>query len=326
MGAALKTHICRALVLLSLVLSLGCGRERDDFRDCSGVDTSLAEALPGLLSETGLYADISGDEVSPDAIAFSPRFPLWTDGATKRRWLLLPAGERVDTTDPDDWVFPVGTRTFKEFTRDGVRVETRLNLKTADGWAAASYLWNETQSDATRTLQARSDVGGTRHDVPSAAECAACHGGRGDFTLGFSATQLDVDTRAILFEDGVLSDPVDSVLDLEPQAAEGLGYLHGNCSHCHNPTRDQQPQSTDCYAPGAHHDFDLTLPPDLQTTDAAPAVRTAREQLRRPRDSQILDRMSTRETNDDRPAMPPLGTERVDAEGVAAVRALIQTL
>jgi hypothetical protein len=36
--------------------------------------------------------------------------------------------------------------------------------------------------------------------------------------------------------------------------------------------------------------------------------------------------MSTRKRDDDRPAMPPLGTERVDEEGVASVRAFIETL
>ncbi len=322
----MKMHLSRAALLLTATLGFGCDRKRDDFRDCSGVDTSLAEALPTTLSQTGLFDDIVAGQLAPDVIEFTPRFPLWTDGATKRRWLLLPPGETVDTSDPDDWVFPVGTRTFKEFTRDGVRVETRLNLKTSDAWAAATYLWDEAGSDATLVLKAADNIGGTPHDVPAATECAACHGGRGDFTLGFSAVQLDVETRATLFEDGVLSDPVENALELDPTAADGLGYLHGNCSHCHNATRDQQPQATDCYAPGERNDFDLSLPHDLDEAAQAPAVRTARAQLGSPRDSKVLDRMSTRVQDDDRPAMPPLGTELVDAEGLAAVRALIETL
>ena len=322
----MTTHLPPTALLLSATLVLGCDRKRDDFRDCSGVDTSLAEELPTMLSQAGLYDDIETESLAENALEFTPRFPLWTDGATKRRWLLLPPGEAVDTRDPGDWVFPVGTRTFKEFTRDGVRVETRLNLKTSDGWAAASYHWDEAGSDATLQLNAADNVGGTAHDVPSATECAACHGGRGDFTLGFSATQLDGEARTSLFEAGVLSDPVEAALELDPTAAEGLGYLHGNCSHCHNPTRDQQPQATDCYAPGERNEFDLTLPHDLGDVARAPAVRTARSQLGGPRDSKVLDRMSTRVQDDDRPAMPPLGTELVDEEGLAAVRALIATL
>lgn len=320
----------RFISLLALPLSVACDRDRDDFRDCSNVDTSLATTLPDTLSATPLYsditADITADIVSDQAIEFEPRFPLWTDGATKRRWLILPDGESIDTSDADNWVFPVGTHTFKEFTRDGVRVETRLNLKTATGWAAAAYHWNADGTDATRVLEAASNVLGTSHDVPAATECAACHGGRGDFTLGFSATQLDVDTRIALYADGLLSDPVEGDLQLDAVEATGLGHLHGNCSHCHNPARDQQPQSTDCYSPGDEADFDLSLPFDLQAASDAPAVRTARRELGNARDSQILGRMSTRVQDDERPSMPPLGTEVVDDEGVAAVRALIEAL
>ncbi len=166
-------------------------------------------------------------------------------------------------------------------------------------------------------------MSGTPHDVPGAAECMACHGGRRDFTLGFSATQLDVATREELFEAGVLSAPVPGEVSLEPAAQRGLGTLHGNCSHCHNPTRGDQPRATDCYDPGSRNPPDFSLPHDLDDASEAPAVRTAGEQLGSPDDSKVLDRMSTRERDDDLPPMPPLGTERVDEEGLAAVRAFL---
>lgn len=315
-----------ALVLASVALLTGCDREDDDFRDCSGADVSLVDDLPAQLSETGLYSDIAGGVLNESAVEFKPRFPLWTDSAKKRRWLLLPDGTSVDTQDADDWTFPVGTRTFKEFERDGVRVETRMNLKTDDGWAAASYIWNAAGDDATLQRETADNVSGTAHDVPGVAECLACHGGRGDFTLGFSATQLDADTRATLYDAGVLSDPVDSELDLDETEATGLGYLHGNCSHCHNPDRDRQPQAPDCYAPGSHDAFDFTLPHDLSEADDAPAVRTGAKQLGSPGDSKVLNRMSTRVLDDERPSMPPLGTELVDDDGVEAVRAFLRTL
>lgn len=316
----------RTLLAVSLTISAGCDREREDIRDCSAADLSLAEALPANLSETGLYSDIAAGVLTEGIIEFSPQFPLWTDTAEKRRWLLLPEGEQVDTHDDDDWTFPVGTRTFKEFVRDEVRVETRMNLKTPDGWAAASYIWDDSGADATLQLTTAEDVSGTTHDVPGAAECGACHGGRGDFTLGFSATQLDDEVRTTLFEQGVLSDPVESGPDLDATTRAGLGYLHGNCSHCHNPTRADQPQATDCYEPDPHIDFDLTLPHDLDDRGDAPALQTAGEQLGEPDDSKVLDRMSTRVWDDERPPMPPLGTELVDDEGLEAMQAFLNTL
>jgi len=313
-----------SLLMLPLIsLLAGCGNEASINRDCSAVDVSGAEALPVLLSETGLYSDIAGDVLSDAALEFDPRFPLWTDGAKKRRWLLLPEGEQVDTQNADDWRFPVGTRTFKEFTRNGIRIETRMNVKTEDGWAAAAYIWNEAGGDATRQMLTAEDVAGTPHDVPGAAECQACHGGRRNFTLGFSATQLDLETRLSLYDAGVLSAPVEAELELEAVALKGLGILHGNCSHCHNEERNQEAQATDCYS--LERNFDLTLPPDLDAVENAPALKTASEQLGDAERSKVLDRMSRRDADDNRPAMPPLGTELVDEEGVAAVRAFIES-
>lgn len=320
-----RTALSAPSGLLALATLLaGCDREPDDFRDCSMVDVSGAEALPDALSETGLYSDIAGETLADGVIEFTPRFPLWTDSAKKRRFLLLPEGGQVDTSDADDWRYPVGTRTFKQFDRDGVRVETRMNLKTEDGWAAAAYIWNDAGDDATKQMTTKENVSGTPHDVPGAAECQACHGGRGDFTLGFSATQIDADTRADLYADGVLSDPVEAELDLPDKAAEGLGTLHGNCSHCHNATRDEQPQATECYS--IWENFDLTLPHDLSKVSRAPAMTTAEEHLWDGDESEILERMSERNTDLEQPSMPPLGTEMLDEAGIAKVRAFVETL
>jgi len=317
----------RPLLVLALSLALvpGCR----SFRDCSAVDASASESLPAQLSETGLYADIAGDVVVDAAIPFAPRFPLWTDGATKRRWLVLPDGGSVDTSDVDAWAFPVGTKFFKEFTRDDVRIETRLNAKTADGWTAASYLWDG--DDAARLVDAVPDASGTDHDVPSAAECLACHAGRGNFSLGFSATQLPPDVRSDLFDAGVLTEAVDEEPQLPEAALAGLGVLHGNCSHCHNATRDDQPQATTCYAPPVDDDeeegpLDMSLPPDLASVESAPVVLTGRWQLGEIGDSELLDRISERNLREERPSMPPLGTELVDEQGLAAIEAFIAEL
>ena len=312
------------LVVSFVAVMTSCAEEREDFRDCSAVDVSGAEALPMQLSETGLYDDIAGGVLSDAALEFTPRFPLWTDGAKKRRWLVLPEGEQVDTRDPEDWRFPIGTRTFKEFTRDGIRIETRMNVKTEAGWSAAAYIWNDTGDDAIRQMSTAENVAGTPHDVPGAAECQACHGGRRNFTLGFSATQLEPELRAALFDAGVLSDPVEAELELEPEAREALGVLHGNCSHCHNADRNDQAQATDCYT--LERNFDLSLPAGLTAVEDAPALQTASEQLGDATRSKVVDRMSRRDADEDRPSMPPLGTELVDEQGVEAVRAFVETL
>ena len=76
MEAAVKWII---LIGLGTLCSAGC----QDFRDCNAVDVSGNAALPLLLSQTGLYADIGTDALSEAAVEFEPSYKLWTDGAQK---------------------------------------------------------------------------------------------------------------------------------------------------------------------------------------------------------------------------------------------------
>src|SRR5262249_22313719 len=107
------------------------------------------EQIPQRLSETGLY--LPGTlTVDSRNRPFSPQYPLWTDGAHKSRWVRLPQGARIDARNIDKWVFPVGTRFWKEFAFNGRKVETRMLWRSsADAWSYAAYAWNDAQTDAT---------------------------------------------------------------------------------------------------------------------------------------------------------------------------------
>src|SRR5688572_20546730 len=66
-------------------------------RATAGFDSGAAAPVaPALLSETGLYAGEGTTRIDPLNRPFSPQYPLWTDGATKRRWIRLPAGAAID--------------------------------------------------------------------------------------------------------------------------------------------------------------------------------------------------------------------------------------
>ena len=158
---------------LALALTLGLAA-------ALAVRSLAAPALPERLSDTGLY--LPGTlTVDPRNRAFSPQYPLWTDGAHKSRWIQLPAGGRITARDADTWEFPVGTRLWKEFAFDGRKVETRMLWRaTADAWSYAAYAWNEAQTDATLVpAEGLADVvevaPGKRHSVPSRDDCRACH-------------------------------------------------------------------------------------------------------------------------------------------------------
>ena len=295
---------------LSLLLLAACQRN-----ECTAPSYTRVDGLPRLLSETGLA--VSGEQ--PPAIRpYTPRHELWSDGAEKRRRFFLPDGAQIDTSVPDDWRFPRGTTFWKEFTRDGVRVETRILFKNGDGpddWSMAAYLWRSDQTDAELVPAGLQNALGTPHDVPTAGQCWACHGGRGSRVLGVSETQLDPtllpDTRLFSHQPRAPQIP-GSALD-----AEALGYLHANCSHCHNQTAPSD--GPRCFVPNSH--FDFTLPSRgvvdvLQT----PALRTAGDPIRRG----VVFLAMRGSTGGWR--MPPLATERVDEQAASVIELWTATL
>ena len=134
-----------------LKISLAClaSPSCQPYRLCDPVDDAAVGELPERLSATGLFAGQEAESLAPDVRSFRPRFELWSDGASKRRWIWLPPGTRIDSSDMDAWQFPVGTKLWKEFTRDAVRVETRLLERRPSGWIGLAYLWQNEGRDAT---------------------------------------------------------------------------------------------------------------------------------------------------------------------------------
>jgi len=284
------------------------------------------DGAPPALSQTGLYADIVGKVLAPDSTGFQPRFQLWSDGAEKRRWLRLPPGTQIDNSDPDHWQLPPGAALFKEFAREGKRLETRVLARTGAGprdyWMGA-FVWNDDESDAYFMPDGVRDARGTDHDVPSQKRCGTCHDGAPGRMLGLSALQQPQLPAPLLRQP---SPP--SVVPGEPVTQAALGYLHANCAHCHNPRGSAFPDT----------DLDLRLRSGDTSAETALTQRTTLrvplQFFRRtstrwrvlpgaPEQSALLERMSH---TDPLLRMPPLGTEQIDEAGIASVRAWIASL
>jgi hypothetical protein len=295
---------------ISLAFAPGCHDVIDSRFPYVCPTSTASAALPVTLSETGLYTDLSTETLAPGVVAYRPRFELWSDGAEKRRWLALPAGSQIDTSDPDDWVFPDGTRVWKEFSRDGVRVETRLIEKSDDEWLAQAYVWRDDESDAIAAPVGYVDARGTDHDVPASGECAGCHGGRRSFVLGVSAVQLGYDAPAgeldlaDLQADNALSTTIPATIALpgDADAQAALGYLHANCGHCHNSA----PPARSCMDPDVH---DLWL----QIDDLSSVEATATFAAIDAEGDTLVRRMSRRSWPG---RMPPLGSQIVDDDAI----------
>jgi cytochrome c553 len=275
------------------------------------------------LSQLGLYTDIAAKRLAPDLIAFEPRYALWSDGADKRRWLRLPAGTTIDNRDPDHWQLPVGSVLFKEFARAGKRLETRVIARLgpeANDTFMGTFLWQEDERDALLVRDGMANVRDTDHDLPTQANCAACHEGEPGRILGFSALQL-AQPKAELFAVPLV------VYELPgpPETRAALGYLHANCAHCHNPNGKARSQtsmnlriSVNDREPGQTTiERETVGVPLFSFTASDLSLRIVRGE---PEQSGLLARMQRR--GDDN-AMPPLGTKHADDEGLALVRAWI---
>jgi hypothetical protein len=220
-----------------------------DDRGTGPAATDPGAGIPTLLSQAGLFeADLQ--TLAAGVRPYEPRFSLWSDGADKRRWVFLPEGAQIDTSSMEYWSYPAGTRLYKEFSLNGVRVETRLLHRQANGdWWMMSYQWREDQSDADAVPNGVVNASGTQRDIPSAADCLTCHLRMPDKALGFSAIQLSQEVEpedpaawslSRLQAEGKLTQaPPEIQLFPEDQLArEVLGYLHANCGHCHQPRSD----------------------------------------------------------------------------------------
>jgi hypothetical protein len=317
----------RDLAFLSaLALVVQC----QPYRKCDPVNERAVGELPDRLSLTGLYAPGGAETIAADVRSFRPRFELWSDGASKRRWIALPAGTQVDTSDMDAWQFPVGTKVWKEFTRDGVRVETRLLQRLQGGWIGLAYLWQTDGTDAIAAPFGAIDALGTPHNVPASNECDACHAGRSSHVLGFSAVQLAEPTESDSLNLNELTrlNLVSHVPAAAPripgneteQAA--LGYLHANCSHCHNGSRPKRGGSR-CFDPQNNLDFLLRADEGLNVFETN-TYRTAIDAFvepGRPSSSRLIDLVSQRSRFKQ---MPPLASEVVDTAAVALLRRWIE--
>jgi len=176
--------------LTLVVLTCACGGSGGQG---TGGETAVERLAPGCiemglppatLACTGLYTDVMAKRLAPGVEPFSPAVPLWADGADKERWIRLPPGTTVDASNPSEWSFPEGTKLWKQFSRDGRRIETRLWQKVRDGfWVDATYAWNDDQSAADRSNGGDIPLGQGTYHIPTQDECEKCHRGRTDRLL-----------------------------------------------------------------------------------------------------------------------------------------------
>lgn len=323
-----------------------CNDAATDGAPADAPDTSMPDTCVG---PPGLYADDDCEQVASGLMAYEPKYWLWSDGLDKERYLFLPAGAAIDTSNPDLWEFPVGTRVYKNFVENGKRLETRLIERTAatgddDGWVFRTFRWNHAQNEATEVFDGQADVLGTTHNIPSIQDCRNCHNTNAqDALLSVGAIQLNHSlpgaTLASLTAAGRISMPIsadDATIPGNATTQNALGYMHANCGNCHRPGGTAGGSSLPQLWVGVGIDDVLDTPAYVSTVDICTTgwptqgIKIKRVNPMSPGLSAIWQRMGERDMEPpifiDVDQMPPLATEVVDTNGRNVIAAWINSL
>lgn len=121
-------------------------------------------AMALAAADTGLYLPGAPDVVDPRNRPFSPQYPLWTDGLSKQRWVFLPPASTIDGRNEHDWVLPMGTKLWKQFSLDGRKVD---GLPASSKWRPGDGI------RFRRGLTARRVMERSRQGRPGSMRCSS---------------------------------------------------------------------------------------------------------------------------------------------------------
>jgi uncharacterized repeat protein (TIGR03806 family) len=338
------------VIALGLVLA-GCRRD---------VQPRLEGPFPRKLSAWRLFIGApSRLRPNRDVIPYDLNTALFTDYASKHRFVWMPPGRPAAYKPDDTFLFPVGTILVKTFGYPDAAlggrerlIETRLLVNAQGGWFPLPYVWNAAQTEATLDMNAdaievnwKNPAGGNyniHYSIPNANQCRECHD-QDKITgpIGPKARHLN---RDLDYADGRFNElaywtrigylkgapdparaPREPVWDdpstgsLETRAR---AYLEVNCAHCHSPA-------------GAAGNTGLYLS-DLETdqtrigfcktpvaTGKASADMLFDSVGGHPENSILIHRMSSDEP---KIMMPEIGRSISHKEGVELIRAWLASL
>jgi uncharacterized repeat protein (TIGR03806 family) len=348
-----RIHALAGLALLYSVLA-GCNSGH------SAVRTYLTEPFPEKLSDWHLFTGYShGLQPNQRVVPYDLNTPLFSDYASKYRFVWTPPGTSATYKDDGVFDFPVGTilaKTFAFPAEDNPNherlIETRLLVHAQSGWIGLPYLWNDAQTEAHLDLAPDpvairyTEASGRRHDftyfIPNANECKQCHeNNHVMLPIGPKARNLNKDyiyaegrsnqlsywMRSGILQGAPATDHAPTAAEWNDTASGSLdararAYLDNNCAHCH------QPGGTAGYT-GV--DLRLTMTGDLRnlgvckSPNSSGRVGTLSYDLvpGAPDQSILLARMQSVRPKE---MMPQIGRSVVHEEGVALLREWIQAM
>ncbi|OUR67052.1 hypothetical protein A9Q73_06315 [Bermanella sp. 47_1433_sub80_T6] len=146
------------------------------------------------LSHYNLFTDATDPTTgaNENGLPYDLSTPLFTDYATKYRFVFVPEGETATYSEHEVMEFPVGSVLVKTFSMPAdtanrgvneTNIETRLLIHRADGWTSLPYYW-DSADDASYIVTGETVAMSITHDgeplsfdygVPQKNQCTNCH-------------------------------------------------------------------------------------------------------------------------------------------------------
>jgi uncharacterized repeat protein (TIGR03806 family) len=243
------------LLVLGMV---GCSNE---------VRAHRKQPFPEKLSAWKLFTgNLAGLSPNQGVVPYDLNSPLFSDYASKFRFVWMPPGQSAVYRPDDTFDLPVGSilsKTFAYPTADGRSrrlIETRLLVHAEAGWTPLPYVWNAEQTEAYLDVAptgTRVQYGERTIDyvIPNTNQCKECHDqAKITLPIGPKARNLNKDfdyetgrenqlahwARIGYLKGAPAPDQVPKLAKWDdPNSgtlhARALAYLEANCAHCHNP-------------------------------------------------------------------------------------------
>ncbi|MEO0046849.1 MAG: hypothetical protein RL705_2040 [Bacteroidota bacterium] len=357
-----KNYLQALAIILIFTVFTSCSDKDDEYTPVSPVVVDLTQVPYLKLSDYHFFeGDMKNQIPSLNVIPYEPASSLFTDYASKKRFIWMPADVKANyVADNKILDFPIGTALIKTFYYTTIQpdnttqiIETRLMVRHADGWKFYEYLWNDEQTDANLVTgsdfvngssksitfkKPNNEIISTNYRIPSDAECFACH------KINETATPIGVKPQNLnhnfnfsngnknqllkLKEQGYLTSYPASIVSsvdyhdaTQPLDLRVRSYVDANCAHCHQ-------DEARCYYrpirfPFAQTNVDSNIGICLVADEAISPTLTKIVSPGNFSKSILHYRIST---NDESERMPLLGRTIVHDEGVALIEEWISSL
>lgn len=169
------------------------------FNRCKNTSGNVQINLKGdpfeTLSEYGFFVgELKSLLPNDGVIPYDLNSSLFTDYAHKARFVWMPKGSSAKYNATETLDFPKGTVLIKNFfyendERDASKgrriIETRLLINKEKGWETTTYVWNDTQTEATleiagatknvEWINTKGKAIKVAYSVPNKNQCKNCH-------------------------------------------------------------------------------------------------------------------------------------------------------